>query len=148
MVSVWPLQALGDCSKLTNYNWYHYYLHMLFRSIARSKYCSHFSFSLIFTLTGWQIHELVDSLFFSSFFFITITRCLVFWPGLGDLFVSQNPKEFILLILQDRFWFVYIPFCSMVKFQFVAQFPVIPLHHPVMSSFVLILCVFAAFSYN
>ena len=33
-------------------------------------------------------------------------------------------QNFMCLILQDRFWFVYIPFFHMFKFQFLAQFPV------------------------
>ena len=33
------------------------------------------------------------------------------------------PENYVRLILQDGFWFVYKPFGSMVKFQFLAQFP-------------------------
>ena len=45
--------------------------------------------------------------------------CLVFCLGLGDLFVSQNTREFYL---QDGFWFMYVSFRSMVKFQFHSEF--------------------------
>ena len=31
--------------------------------------------------------------FFLFFFSFLLSRCLVFWSGLGDLFVSQSPKE-------------------------------------------------------
>ena len=44
------------------------------------------------------------------------------------------------LILKDGFWFVYIPFGSMVKFQRLVELPVMP-------SLVLLLCKFAAFAY-
>ena len=51
------------------------------------------------------------------------------------------------LTFQERFWFVHIPFDCMVKFQFLAQFLVDCLPHPIMSSLVLPLCVFAIFAY-
>ena len=35
--------------------------------------------------------------------------------------ISSEPT-FSLLIFKDRFWSVHIPFFSMVKFQFLAQF--------------------------
>ena len=41
------------------------------------------------------------------------------------------------VILQDRFWVVYIPFVRMIKFKFLAQFPVDDLAHPVLSSLVI-----------
>ena len=36
----------------------------------------------------------------------------------------QTPENFVRLILRDEFWFVQVPFIRMVKFQFLAQFPV------------------------
>ena len=42
---------------------------------------------------------------------------------------------------------MHIPFVGMVKFQFLAHFPVDHLAHPVVSSLVLLLCQFAAFAY-
>ena len=41
------------------------------------------------------------------------------------------------VILQDRCWVVQIPFVRMVKFQFLAQFPVDHLTHPVLFSLIL-----------
>ena len=38
---------------------------------------------------------------------------------LSDPFVSQNPRNFMRLILSERFWFG-----SLVKFQFLVQFPI------------------------
>ena len=40
-----------------------------------------------------------------------------------------------------------IPFVGMVKFKFLAHFPVDNLAHPVVSNLVLLLCQFAAFAY-
>ena len=50
---------------------------------------------------------------------------------INDLFVSQNTREFYAS--QDRFWIVQIPFGSIVKFQFLAQFLVNQLLDQVMS---------------
>ena len=38
------------------------------------------------------------------------------------------PENVMLFILQDRFWFVRVPFCKIFKFQSLAQFQVD--HHP------------------
>ena len=51
-------------------------------------------------------------------------------------------------ILFDGFWFVYTPFISMVKFQFIAQFPVDHFSYPVVSILTLLLRYFAIFAYN
>ena len=42
---------------------------------------------------------------------------------------------------------MHIPFVGMVKFKFLAHFPVDHLAHPVVSSLVLLLSQFAAFAY-
>ena len=42
---------------------------------------------------------------------------------------------------------MYTPFVGMVKFKFLEHFPVDHLANPVVSSFVLLLCQFAAFAY-
>ena len=49
------------------------------------------------------------------------------------------------LIIQDGLLFVYIPFGSMVKFQFLAQFPVNLFLYPIVSSLVLFKRKFAVF---
>ena len=56
------------------------------------------------------------------------------------------PDKFVRLILQDRFLVVPIPFVRRVKLQFLAQFPVDPLTHLVVSSHILLLFKFAAFA--
>ena len=68
--------------------------------------------------------------FFKFFFFLLIMIRSGLWPKLGDPFVSQNP------ILQDGFWVVLMPFGWIVKFQFLAQFQVDHLTHPVVSSLI------------
>ena len=57
------------------------------------------------------------------------------------------PQEFVRVIFWDRCWVVHIPFVGMVKFKFLAHFPVDHIAHPIVSSLVLLLCQFAAFAY-
>ena len=77
-------------------------------SLARSKYSSLFSLSLIFTLYfAWKTKYTASSLFFFKL-------SLVFLPRLGKVFFSQNPKSFMRLILLRGFWFVCIPLLSLL----------------------------------
>ena len=130
-----------------------------FNSLARWRYLSFFSLSFNFTL--WlaetaksTIRQVLFFLFFFFFFFFfdylrfrhlaeipwTISVSLVFWPGLGDSFESQNIQEnFMHLIFLNGLWFVSKPFACMVKFQFLAQFPVDYLSHPVVFSHLVLL---------
>ena len=66
-------------------------------SLARSKYLSCFSLSLIFTL--WSAGVAKSTVWQVLFFFCWLSLGLVVWLGLGDLFVSQNPRELLLLLL-------------------------------------------------
>ena len=52
------------------------------------------------------------------------------------------------LILQDGFQAVNITLVSMVKFKFLAQYPMDHFLHPVVSSLILYLHYFATFAYN
>ena len=49
------------------------------------------------------------------------------------------PENFIRLILHIGFWFVLVSFGSMIKVQFLAQFPTDHFYHPVMSTFIFLL---------
>ena len=53
---------------------------------------------------------------FSYFILLIITSSDL---RLGDLYLSQNLGEFHTFILQVGFWFVHVPSCNMVKFQFL-----------------------------
>ena len=64
---------------------------------------------------------------------------MVYGPRLDDPFVYQSPTG----IRVCHFLVVRIPFVDMVKFKFLAHFPVDHLAHLVMSSLVLLLCQFA-----
>ena len=61
--------------------------HSIFSSLARSKYLSLFSFSLIFTL--WSAGMAKSTIRLVLFIFN-----YHFWPGLGDLFVPLTTREF------------------------------------------------------
>ena len=106
-------------------------------SLARSKYLSLFMFSLVFhSVIHWDGKVYYSAGFLSIF----LSLGLVFWLTLGDLFYLKVTGNLMCLILQDRFWVVQIPFGRMVKFQFLAQFPVDHLLHPVVSTLILFLC--------
>ena len=74
--------------------------HNFLSSLARSKYLCLFSLSLIFTLWSAGMAKFTNRqvLFFHFFFFFFSFFynhwVWIFWPGLGDQFVSHNPSEF------------------------------------------------------
>ena len=117
-----------DRSKRTCYNLYHRHLHFhsFYSSLASSKH--------MYLLVFFKFHSVIrrdGKVHYSALsLFSKLSLVLVLWPVLGDRFISQNHWEFLRLILQDWFWFVNIPFVRMVKFQFLAQFPVDHLSHP------------------
>ena len=57
------------------------------------------------------------------------------------------PQNFMRLILLDRIWVLHIQFVRMVKFQFLAQFPMDHLTHPVLSRLILFLHKFTVFAF-
>ena len=87
----------------------------------------------------YKIHYSAGSLFFFFFFFLINTKsgCL----RLNDPFVSQNPRE--VWASHSPGW---MPFVRMIKFKILTQFPVNHLPHPVVSSLILFLYKFAAFT--
>ena len=105
--------------------------HSFLSCVTRSKFLSLIFFSLNLALPSpgatifsiWQVH-----------FFCCLALGRVFWHALCDLHVSLNPRE-TSLNLQDRFWFVHITYGSLLKLQFLAQFPVDPHPHRVMPTF-------------
>ena len=97
-----------------------------FSSLGRSTYLIlvFFDFFLVSTTTPKSAR------FKFSFLLLINPRLLI----CGDPFLSQNPEEFdgshfLRLILG---WAYTIPFCSAVKFSFLARFPRNNLSHPLM----------------
>ena len=80
-----------------------------------------------------KVNYTAGSLF--SFFLFIITRSVLLvgirWP-----FCIAGFQRILYLIFQYGFWFVRIPFGSMVKFQFLAQFHVDHLSNPVVPSLI------------
>ena len=133
-------QSFGQCTKNTNYNWYDLNFHIL----------HYFQFSskiqvLILLFTFFQFYSVVSrdrkvhNSASSLFFFLVIIRSGRL-TELYDPFVPQISEEFVCHILQNIFWAVHIPFGSMVRIQFLAQFPVDHLDYPVVCSLIHILC--------
>ena len=89
-------------------------LHYFPRSHTKSKYFFIFLLTLAFPLC--------DPLGRQSPFFGIITMSGLLY-GIWWSFLSQNPKEFCAS-QKDRFWFVHLPLFSLIKFKFLAQFPV------------------------
>ena len=102
--------------------------HSFFNSLARSRYLSLFSHSFSFIL--WSAGTAKS------------TILQIFFSRLGDPFACQNPIGVCVCHFLG-----HIPFVSMAKFEFLAHFSVDHLAHPVVSSLVLLLCQFAAFTY-
>ena len=110
-----------------------------FNSLARSKTCLSFLFlwfSLCYPL-GRQS---------SQFFLLTITSSSILL-GIRLSVCTSKFKIIVRLILQDGFWLMLLPFCSIVNFSFLAQFSMNHLPRPVVSSLILLLRKFSTFAY-
>ena len=53
--------------------------------------------------------------------------------------MSMSIRSLCVLLSRNRYWVVHIPFVRMVKFKFLAHFPVDHLAHPVVSHLILLL---------
>ena len=103
-----------------------------FSSQARSRYLSLFSLSFNFTLcSAWTAKSTNRQILFYE---VWSTG----WDQMICLYL-KIPNNFVCLIIQEGFWIVHIPLVRMVKFQFLAQFPVDHLLHPVVSNLILFL---------
>ena len=109
------------------------------RSLAKSKYSSLFSFSLIFT--QWST-RMTNSIIWHVLFVVVVVVVVVnyheVWYSGRNYVICQYlkiPKHFVGLIFLNKFWFVEIPFSNIIKFQFLAQFSVDLFPYHVFSSF-------------
>ena len=95
--------------------------HSFCNSLARSRYLSFssLSFSFILWSVGTAKSTILRVLFF---FFCWLLLGPVFWPRLGDPFLSKSYRS-LCVIFSDRCWFVHIPFVHMVTFQLLAHIP-------------------------
>ena len=115
----------------------------VFSSLAKSRYLSFFSLS--FRFIQWSagtVHNYASSLFM----LLIIIRSGVLAKIRWSVCMSKSLRS-LCVILQDRCWFVHIPFVRMVKFKFLAHLPVDHLADLVVSSLIFLLRWFAAFAY-
>ena len=96
--------------------------HSFLSFLARSKYLSLFSLSWIFTL--WSTGTTKSTIQRVLFFLLIITISGLLAEIRWECLYFKIPGNFMRFILQNGFWFVRVPFGSMVRFQFLAQFPV------------------------
>ena len=140
-VVFWP----GLCLHLSLSLSIYIYIYIYLLSSGQDYVCISLSLSLyiyIYLLSSGQDYVCISlslplslSLYIYIYIYIYIYTSVVFCPGL--CLHLKIPEKFVSLTFQDGYWFMKISFGSMVKFQFLAQFPVSHLPHPVMSSLVL-----------
>ena len=108
-------QSFGDCTKSSNYNWYHCHFHVLhfFSSICKVQvFIFLFTFFQFYCgLLGQQSPRFGNFSFFFFFFFflLTITRSGHLAKIRWSVCISKSQKV-VHLNLQDRFWVVHKPF--------------------------------------
>ena len=119
----------------TNYNWCypHPPLQCFFSSPTRSLYLS--LFSLSFSFTQWSTRMAKSSIMKVLFIFWWLSLGLVVWPRLGDLFISQNPKELCAPRLLGRSPGYVYNICSFGQIKLFTQFQID--HFPIQSCLIL-----------
>ena len=115
--------------------------HSFFNSLARSRYLSLFSqFFQFYSVVSRD--SKVDNFSDFLFFLLIIIRSSHLAEIRWSVCMSKSHRS--LCVSFSRFWVVHIPIVGMVKFKFLAHFPMNHLAQPVVSSFILLLCQFAA----
>ena len=118
--------------------------HNFLTSLSKPKY---FSLSLIFTLwSSGTAKSTIRPVSLLLSFILLITTWSGLLVGIRGSVCFLKSQKILCLILQNLFEFVHVPFVSMIKFQFLAQFPVDHLSHSVVSSLIFPLGWFATFS--
>ena len=121
---------------------------LIFSSLARFSYVSLFSLSFNFTL--WSAGAATSTIRQVFCFFFNFVQLHLVWSSGRDSVICLHLKiqeEYVRIILQNVFWVVNIPLVSMVRFQFLAQFPIDHLTHAVVTRYILSLGLLAAFTY-
>ena len=96
--------------------------------------------SLSFNFTLWSAGT-ASSTILQILFFVVVDYYKA-WSSAWDYMIrlyGRIPEKSVCIILQDIYWVVHIPFVRMVKFKFLAQFPVDHFAQPVESSLILFL---------
>ena len=105
-----------------------------FSSLTRSRYLPLFAFFyfLFVVHRNGKVHHLADSLFVVDV--VLISRSGRLDETRWSVYISKSQRS-LSLILQDGFWAVLILLVCMIKFEFLAQFPMTT--HPNQSCLVL-----------
>ena len=103
---------------------------------SRSRYLSFFQHYSVVCRDS-KGHNSACSLFFP--FLLIITRSGRLADIRWSVCISKSQRS-LCLILQDRFLSCAYTICSIVKFKFLAQFPVDHFAHPVVPSLIFFLC--------
>ena len=99
--------------------------HSFFYSLARSRYLC--VFLHFFNSTPWSAGTAKSIILQVLSFLLIIVRSVREW--MIRLYL-KTLEQFACVILQGRFWVARILFVSLVKLQFLAQFPVDHFAHP------------------
>ena len=106
-------------------------------SLARSRYLSFFSLSFSFIL--WSAGRAKSTILQVLFYLLITIRSGLLVEIRWFVCMSKSHRG-LCVILQDSCWVVHIPFVRIVKFKFLAHFPVDHLAHPVVSCLIHLLC--------
>ena len=118
----WCISWLTARSRVNIYHLVIVMSHSFFTSIARFEYFSIFSFFLLFTL--WSAGTAKSTTLQILFFLLINIRYSLLANMRWSVCISKSKWILWGQIFLDRFWFVQIPFVSMVKLSTLAQFPV------------------------
>ena len=114
-----------------------------FNSIVRSRYLSFYSLPFNFILwsagtANSTVLQVLFFVFFVVFLFLLLSLGLVVLRRLGDpFFVSKSQPSLCISFSSTDAGLLHIAFVRMVKFKFLARFPVDHLTHLVISSLIL-----------
>ena len=120
--------------------------HSFLNSLARSRYLSFFSHSVV--CQDNKVDNFADFLFFSFFFFLLIIiryglRAEIRW----SVCISKSHRNLCVSFSRTGAGLCIYHLLAWSNFKFLAHFPVDHLADPAVSSFIFLLCQFAAFAY-
>ena len=131
-------QSFGDCTNRVYYSWYncHCYVSQFFSIPSKDQV-------LIILFASFQLYSVVrtakSTILQVLFFFVDYYKVRSSGRDLVICLYVKIQKEYVYFILQERFWAVHTAFVCMVKFQFLAGFPVDRFAYPVVSSLIFFL---------
>ena len=113
-VNIWEL------FRRTNNNWYFQHPHVpqVFYFFGKIQvFVNVFAFLYFHSLVRWKSKSTRQQVFF---FFLFLFFFFFFFCSFATTLNLKILENFAYLIFKEGFWFVHIPFCRMVKFQFLS----------------------------